>query len=117
MNVNVSAWFHPKLNGDLKESLRDKQPLGRWPLLEMIERNARGVYLHRENVKLPDGSDLQILALHNRVSPQTSLSISVLSGETIIFHASSVESFGLSALAATGRGGYLEIRITPLTRA
>ena len=117
MNLIVSVWFKSKLGGDLKESLRDTQLIGRWPLREMVERDAKDVYTHQGNLKLPDGSDLQFAATHNCIFQKPSLSLSVASGETAILHTSSINSVALSAMAATGCGGYLEIRITPIADA
>ena len=108
--MNLRAWFDPKSNSDIRQSLIDRQVLGTWRLQPCHEVPGKKLFRHVEDLRLTDGSVLQLSATYDCTTATPTVTVSIRSDGTPLL-ITSVNGFGgLASTVATGKGGFLALQ-------
>lgn len=105
--MNLRAWFDPKKTSDLRQSLIERQALGTWRLEPFDSVPERKLFRHVEELRLADGSVLQVSAMCDCTFAEPSTTLSVRADTSPLFITSALGVGGLTATVATGKGGFL----------
>ena len=110
-SMNLRAWYNPKAPTDIREALTERQALGPWRLQPVAAVPERKWFLHEEELRLEDGSVLQVAAKCDCTFDGPTVTLSVRSGTNLLFVTSGTGTGGLTATVATGRGGLLALQL------
>ena len=107
----LHAWFDPKQTTDLRESLVARQLLGSWHLRDVETFPAKKLCVHREDLRLSDGSALQITVTCDQTFAEARTTVAVLSGGDSLYLTTVRGTCGFSAKVPTGKGGFLTLQM------
>lgn len=109
--MNLRAWFDPKVASNPRQWLADRQVLGDWPLRRFEEVPGKRLYLHQDELRLADGSSFRISAACDWTFAEPQITLTIASGEDPVTIITGHGTSGLSASIATGKGGFLALQI------
>ena len=111
--MTLRAWFDPKPpTADMRQFLAERRVLGVWRFERINQIPQREVYGHFEDLSLPDGSILRVSATCDRSLAPPSTTLGVLSGADALLLLTAGGTNAVSAMVATGTGGFLSLEIS-----